>query len=222
MNIPFTTEQFLRVFADYNRAIWPMQIFTYALAAVVFVFVTVRTGYARRIVMSVLAFFWVWMGVVYHIRFFSRINTTAYVFGGLFIAQAIIFSLFGTIKNAVGFAFRPDIYGMTGILFVLYATVVYPLIGNALGHGYPRAPMFGVAPCPTTIFTFGVLLWAEKKVPFYFFVIPLIWSIIGFFAAVSLGIVEDTGLLVAGVVGTVLILIKSRYSRETAARPMQT
>jgi hypothetical protein len=222
MKFPFTTEQFLRVFADYNRAIWPMQIFAYALAAVVFVFVTVRTGYARRIVMSVLAFFWVWIGVVYHIRFFARINPPAYVFGGLFIVQAIIFSLFGTIKNTVGFAFRPDIYGLTGILFVLYATVVYPLIGNTLGHGYPRAPMFGVAPCPTTIFTFGVLLWADKKVPFSFLVIPLIWSIIGFLSAVFFGIVEDTGLLVAGVGGTILILIKNRYVRNTAVPPLQT
>jgi hypothetical protein len=221
MNVPFTTEQFLNVFADYNRAIWPMQIFAYALGAIVLVFVVSKTGYSRRIVMSVLAFFWVWMGVVYHIRFFSRINRAAYIFGGLFIAQAIIFSLFGTLRDTVRFSFRQDIYGLTGSLFVLYAMVAYPLLGNALGHGYPNAPLFGVAPCPTTIFTFGVLLWADRKVPLYFLVIPLIWSIIAFSAAISLGIREDIGLLVAGVGGTVLILFRNRRGYRVVPRSGQ-
>jgi hypothetical protein len=214
MNLPFSTEQFLKVFSDYNRAIWPMQIFAYALGAIVIVFVVAKTGYARRIVMSVLAFFWLFIGVVYHIRFFSQINGAAYLFGALFIAQAVIFSLFGTIRETVHFTFRQNVYGLTGALFVLYAMVVYPLLGNALGHGYPQAPMFGVAPCPTVIFTFGVLLWADRKVPLYFLIIPLIWSIIGFAAAVSLGMREDIGLLVAGVGGTVLILIRNRYGIE--------
>jgi hypothetical protein len=210
MSVPFTTEQFLTVFVSYNRAVWPMQIFSYVLGALVIVFTMVKTGYARRIVMSVLAFFWIWMGVVYHIRFFSHINRAAYVFGGLFIVQAIIFSLFGTVREKMHFSFRQNLYGLTGALFILYAMVVYPLLGNALGHGYPKAPMFGVAPCPTTIFTFGILLWADRKVPIYFLIIPLIWSIIGFSAAISLGIREDIGLLVAGVGGTVLILIRNR------------
>jgi hypothetical protein len=43
--------------------------------------------------------------------------------------------------------------------------VVYPLLGIRFGHSYPRAPLFGVAPCPTTIFTFGLLLWATRSVP---------------------------------------------------------
>jgi len=213
MKIPFTTEQFLKVFTDYNRAIWPMQIFAYALGAMVIVFAVTKRRYSRSIVMSVLAFFWVWMGVVYHIGFFSRINRAAYFFGGLFIVQALILFLFGTLRDTVRFSLRWNIYGLTGALFILYAMVVYPLVGNALGHGYPRAPMFGVAPCPVTIFTFGVLLWAERKLPLYFLVIPLIWSIIGFSAAVSLGIREDIGLLVAGVGGTVLILIRNRSIR---------
>jgi hypothetical protein len=218
MKLTFTTEQFLNVFRDYNLAIWPMQIFTYVLGAIVLIFVMVNTRYSRRIVMSVLAFFWVWMGVVYHFRFFAPINRAAYFFGGLFIAQAVIFSLFGTVRESLHFAFRHNIYGLIGALFVLYAMVVYPLLSHTLGHGYPKAPMFGVAPCPTTIFTFGVLLWADRKVPVLFFIIPLVWSVIGFFAAISLGITEDIGLLVAGVMGTVLILIRNRYGPHLSPR----
>ena len=31
MNLPFTVEQFLDVFAQYNQAVWPIQIVAYVL-----------------------------------------------------------------------------------------------------------------------------------------------------------------------------------------------
>ena len=39
MNIPFTTDQFLDVFATYNHAVWPMQVVhvLLALAAIFFI-----------------------------------------------------------------------------------------------------------------------------------------------------------------------------------------
>ena len=46
--------------------------------------------------------------------------------------------------------------------------------------------MFGVTPCPVTIFAFGVL--AAKPLPRLVLVIPLAWSLIGGSAAVLLGI----------------------------------
>ncbi len=32
MSLPFNEGQFLQVFADYNRAVWPSQLFLYAVA----------------------------------------------------------------------------------------------------------------------------------------------------------------------------------------------
>jgi hypothetical protein len=87
--------------------------------------------------------------------------------------------------------------------------LIYPILGQLLGHLYPRCPTFGV-PCPTTIFTFGMLLWTIGKVPKYVLIIPLLWSIIGFSAAINLGIKEDIGLLIAGLVATFMILYKDR------------
>jgi hypothetical protein len=77
--------------------------------------------------------------------------------------------------------------------------------------------MFGVAPCPTTIFTFGILLWATKPVPGYLLVIPFLWSIVGMSAALNLQVPQDYGLVVAGVLGTTLILIQNRKAK----RPVQ-
>jgi len=93
-----------------------------------------------------------------------------------------------------------------GGIFALYALVIYPVLGYSFGHVYPASPTFG-APCPTTIFTFGLLLWTDKRFPRHILVIPLLWSIIGFTAALSLTIREDFGLLIAGLLGTLLILL---------------
>jgi hypothetical protein len=70
--------------------------------------------------------------------------------------------------------------------------------------------MFGVAPCPTTIFTFGLLLWTRGRVPGWLLAVPTLWALIGFTAALTLGILEDTGLLVAGLLGTGLLLYRNR------------
>jgi hypothetical protein len=126
------------------------------------------------------------------------------------------------VRPRLGFAARADGYGLAGGLFILYAMLIYPLIGAALGHGYPQSPSFGVAPCPTTIFTLGLLLWTGARVPRWLLVIPVLWSFIGVSAAVTLGIREDTGLLVAGVVGAALLLWRDRRpmpGADLTARP---
>jgi Family of unknown function (DUF6064) len=79
------------------------------------------------------------------------------------------------------------------------------LLGYALGQTFPGSPTFGT-PCPTTIFTFGLLLWADKKVPLSLLIIPVLWSIVGTLAALNFGIKEDFGLLVAGTIGTTFII----------------
>ena len=63
-----------------------------------------------------------------------------------------------------------------------------------------QGPMFGVAPCPTTIFTIGMLLLASGSWVAELSIIPFAWSLVGLAAALQLGIPEDFGLPVAGLV----------------------
>jgi hypothetical protein len=93
---------------------------------------------------------------------------------------------------------------------IVYAMIIYPILGTLLGHGYPRSPSFGVAPCPTTIFTFGLLLLTSARVPKSLLVIPFLWSLLGFTAAFLLGVPEDIGLLVAGFLGVALLFWRDR------------
>ena len=66
--------------------------------------------------------------------------------------------------------------------------------------------MFGIAPCPVTVFTFGLLLLTTEWVPRRLLVIPVVWSVIGGSAAFLLAIPQDWPLLVSGV--TVLALLR--------------
>lgn len=210
MELPFTTDQFLEVFRTYNLAIWPAQVVAYLLGAACLAVVAWPVQYADRLIGGFLAASWIWMGAVYHLGFFAAINPAAYAFGGLFIIQGLLFIAFGVVSPGLTFKVRRDIYGVVGAALMLYALVLYPALGVVLGHGYPYAPLFGVAPCPTTIFTFGLLLWTRGRVSAWLLVIPALWTLIGTTAAFKLGIWEDLGLLLAGVVGTLLLL----YRRE--------
>ena len=88
---------------------------------------------------------------------------------------------------------------------------------GAAGHGLPRAGVFGVAPAPITIFTFGMLLMLEGGVPLYLLAIPVLWSLAGGSAAVFiLRIPEDVSLLVAGV-GCILVWKRRQKSQRFAA-----
>jgi hypothetical protein len=216
MEIPFTVEQFFDVFGTYNTAIWPAQVFAYLLGIIALATAFRETKLSARIVSGILAFFWIWMGVFYHIVHFSVINSAAWIFGIFYIVQGLLFLLIGTIQDKLAFRFSLRPLPIIGACFILYAMVVYPLLGISFGHSYPKAPMFGVAPCPATIFTFGILLWTTKSVPAYLLIIPLLWSIVGISAAVNLQVPQDYGLVIAGIIGTILILIQNSKAKRMA------
>jgi hypothetical protein len=208
--LPFTIDQFLGVFEQYNRAIWPLHIIAYILGGVALVLAMAKTRFSNQVISVILACFWAWMGTVYHLIFFSAINPAALGFGVLFIAQALLWLIFGVVRPKLSFRLDTNPYAIAGMVLILYAMLIYPAIGALLGHGYPRSPSFGVAPCPTTIFTFGLLLCTNARVPKTVLIIPSIWAVIGFSAALTLGILEDIGLLVAGVVSVGLLLWRDR------------
>jgi hypothetical protein len=206
MDIPFTIDDFLGVFKTYNRAIQPAQLVAYVLGFAAWGFAIRGGRRASTVVLTVLAAFWAWTGAVYHVLFFSTINVAAYAFGALFILQAglLLYAVFRT--PPLDFRFAPTVSHVAGSVFIVYAMGVYPVLNYVFDHTYPGMPVFGVTPCPTTIFTFGVLLYSKNRVPPYLIVAPALWSLVGTSAAVNLRIFEDYGLVLAGIVGTTMLL----------------
>ena len=205
--IPFTTEQFLEVFESYNESIYPFQWILFVLALAAVALSLKPEVHSNRIVAGLLFALWCWTGVVYHWVFFSRINKAAYLFGVLCVIQAVLFLRVGVFRSQMDFRAQLNVSGVAGSLLILYALAIYPVLNYSFGHPYPQSPTFGV-PCPTTIFTFGLLLWLEQGVPRFLVAIPLAWSLVGMTAIFSFGILEDLGLVVAGVIGALLVLGK--------------
>ncbi|MFH1059193.1 MAG: DUF6064 family protein [Pseudomonadota bacterium] len=209
MPLPFSAEQFLAVFAAYNLAVYPAQWLAYALAVLAWVLAWGGGALAGRACALILAAFWLASGLGYHWHFFAPINPLARVFGVLFMIQAAgfaIWALWPGRGRGPGFGPRRDGRGWTGSVIIVYALALYPLLGWALGHPWPNQPLVGLTPCPTTIFTFGLLLLTRRPVPLILLLIPVAWALIGAFAAVSMGMGEDAVLAVAGVAACALLL----------------
>ena len=197
MELPFTRAQFFEAMAAYNESTWPAQFALELAALAVLWLVLRRPRHADRAVAAVLAGLWAWMGVAYHWLFFAPVNPAAWLFGAVFLLEAMALWWFGSMKGRLKLggweAGRP----LTGWALVLFALVVYPLIGWLAGHRYPAFPTFGL-PCPTTIFTIGVLLWAEPRGSRWLHAVPLAWTLVGSTAAFLLDVYGDLGLVVAG------------------------
>lgn len=215
MKPPFNLEQFLEVFKNYNLAVFPMQLIFYFISAIVIYLALRPNPISSKIISATIAFLWLWMGIVYNIIFFTSINKAAYLFGALFIVQGFLFLIFGVFQNKLSFQFQKKTYGIIGLSVIVFALIIYPLLGYSLGHIYPVSPTFGL-PCPTTIFTFGFLLLNIKKCPVTILIIPFIWSLIGFMAAIQFGILEDTGLLIASLVATPLLIYRNWKIKKTS------
>lgn len=207
MKIPFKTDEFLAIFEQYNTDVWPAQIIFYLLA---FASLTVVfTGYAGRhkIISGIMAFFWIWMGAIYHILYFSSINSAAFLFGALFILQGFILGFAGLHKKRLEFTFRKDVSSVTGVIFVVYGLLIYPLLSIASGHIFPASPTFGL-PCPTIIYTLGLLLLTTQRIPWFYIIIPVLWTFVGFSAALSLSMAEDYALGIAGITAVAMLYLK--------------
>lgn len=215
--LPFTPDVFLSLFEQYNRAVWPAQIVAYVLGILAVLLALRPILGGGRLVGVVLAASWLWTGIAYHLLHFAMINFAAPGFAALFVLQGLLLAWTGLARGRLAFRFRPDATGWSGLGLAVFALLGYPLAAWLAGHGWPRLALAGVAPCPTTILTLGMLLLAEGRTPWHLAVIPLLWSAVGGSAAFLLDMPEDISLPAAGALTFVLILRRNRHACAAAA-----
>jgi Family of unknown function (DUF6064) len=217
MRLPFTTEQFFDLFAAYNQALWPallaLWIASIAACALLFSSRRRRDGW----VSVILAVHWAWSALAYHVAFFTRINSAAWLFAGLFLVQSALFLWWGVAQRRLSFAPRRGRWSPVAWSLVAYS-LVYPGI-NAVQHlGLSRIPTFGV-PCPTTIFTAGMLMLVVSPRSWPLSIVPAIWSVIGGSAAFLLDVRADYALPIAGVALAVFSLRQGTRSEGHRSVP---
>ncbi len=165
---------------------------------------------------AALAILWGFTGIGYHLIFFAQINPIALVFGAFFVFQSVLFLASaihpGDLRLRISRGFR----SIAGLMTIVYAVAVYPVLGVWAGHGLMAGPVFGVVPCPTTIFTLGILMIARGRWVVWLSIIPVLWTLIGLSAALQLGIPDDLGMPIAGLL--LVALLATGIGQGRAAR----
>lgn len=213
MRLPFTSSEFFQVFADYNETVWPAQILLLLVALVATALMFSRARWSDTLISTLLAALWLWMGLVYHLSFFARINPLAYAFAALSIAGAAAFLWHGLYRKRLQFRWRSSGWNVAGAFLIIFSLAVYPVWTWRTGHTWPAMPTFGL-PCPTTLFTIGTLTFLLPPYPRSVLLAPLLWCAIGMQAAFLLDVTPDLSLLAGGTVAVALLAVAGR-SRET-------
>ncbi|HXJ70365.1 MAG TPA: DUF6064 family protein [Verrucomicrobiae bacterium] len=214
MKLPFSHEQFLDVFAAYNRLLWPVAVLLWLATLMALVSWWRRGAASSPVLAGLLAIHWAWAGIAYHFAFFRAINPAAIAFATVFVAQAVLLAWTGVLRRRLVFSPSRSGWGLFGVALAVYA-LAYPGMGLLTGLSYPRMPTFGV-PCPTTILTAGLLLTAPRAGARLAAVVPMLWSAVGGSAAFTLRIRPDFALPVAGA-ALLLHLLPARASAPPPA-----
>ena len=216
MQLPFSREDFFDLLAAYNGALWPAAVALWVASVVAAVWILSSRRSHDRWISGLLAVHWAWSAIAYHVVFFTRINPAAWLFAAIFLLQAALFFWSGVIRGHLAFMPSRTMWTRIGAFLVVYA-LLYPAINAVENRSILSIPTFGL-PCPTTIFTAGLLLLAMPHSRILA-IVPIVWSLIGGSAAFLLGVSADYALPVAGVALAVFGLHKSRTSAPKAVLP---
>lgn len=209
--IPFTLQEFIDLVAGYNFTFRSLLVLANALAVLTLALTFLRIRHAGRFITALLVTFWLWAGIVFNGIYFSRLTPIALIVTALFVLQALFLISKGLLQEELSFTFKLDRFGILGGTAILYALVGYPLIGFLSGRDTLGWLMIGLTPCPTAVFTLGLFLWTEKPLPKEVLPIPILYALSGWVPA-SLGIIEDYGLVLIGLLVGALILFTDRMN----------
>lgn len=214
--LPFTIEQFFGVFRAYNQTVWPVQWLLAALALFALYLAARPNKWSSQAIAAVLGILWLWLGLAYHLAFFVAINSLAYVFAAVSVAGALAFLWFGVVQRRLRFELALQGRGRLGLVLVVFALAIYPAWATLAGNHFPEFPTFGL-PCPTTIFTIGMLAFLVPPYPRLPLVAPVLWCFIGAQAAFLRGVPQDLGLPGAAVAGVFLLVRSSGAAKSQPA-----
>lgn len=209
----FAPRTYWRQFELLNAQVWPGQM-ALLLIGVGLVVALARGGVrAQRVAALVIAATWVAVAWAFHLERYAGIHWLAPWFAAAFVLQAVLLA-----------ASRPSgPRWVPGLAWLAAAVIVYPGLGLLSGRPWSQAEVFGLAPDPTVIGSFGLLL-AQRRRGWWLWPIPLAWCAV---SGATLWAMEDrlAGLPPAAALAAVLAArLSSRTDRASpapcrAARP---
>jgi Family of unknown function (DUF6064) len=218
--LPFTAEILFSSVAQYNRALWPLPALALllCLGGIALALRPIRSS--GPAIGVLLAAAWLWTGVGWHLLHFARLDFAAPIYGAFFVLQGLLL-VWAVVRGRLAFRFDAGLFGWVGVGVAVVAAA-WPLIDWLSGQNWPAGRVVGLAPAPTVVLTFGMLLLAEKRAPSHLAIIPLLWALVAGATAWILAIPQDLALPAVGVGGFGLLVWKNRclggrlYGRDEA------
>jgi Family of unknown function (DUF6064) len=204
--------QFLAAFGRADTAAWPMQIVWYAVAlAMVGLALWPARRWSSPLICALAAAYFAWIGIGY----FAWLSPGIGLSGGwaaVFMLQAVLLVVAGVVRRDLVIRPRWDLSSGLGGVFIAYALIGYPLVGVLGGHALRVVPLFGVSPCATVAFFFGLLLWAVPPAPKHLLLVPLAWALNAAPHNMATGVVVDYGMLAAALITGAWVIWRDRAS----------
>ena len=200
----FSPRTYYRLFDLYNAALWPAHVL--ALTIGIAILALLARGGGRRWNCAagvLLATCWFWVAWAFLFNRYATINWAATWFAGLFVVQAVLLVLAGAAGVGIESASRLRWAGAVALF--IFALLIQPLIGAAMGRPWTQAEVFGMAPDPTAVGTLGLaLLLPAAGRRWLLLVVPLLWCAISGATLWTLGAPDALVLPAAGLLGFVL------------------
>ena len=203
--------QFLATFGRASAAVWPMQIVWYLAAVAIVRLALWPVRRSSQLICALVAAYFAWIGIAYFAWQMPSMHYS-WLWATVFTLQAVLLVVAGTVRRDLVIRPRWDLSSGLGAVLIAYALIGYPLVGMLGGHALRTVPVFGVSPCASVIFFFGLLLWAVPPAPRYVLLVPLAWSLGAAPPDLSRGVAADYGMLVAALITAGLIIWRDRTS----------
>ena len=209
-----TTETFWSQIGAYNEATLAVQAIMIVAAVILIYFVfTKPSNRANMLMKAFLAFAFVWNAIVFFLMY-AEPSPFSYLGAVLFVIISILFAIDIFVKKI---EFRlPDVKHMKYFtMFLILLVFLYPFVGYALGHAYPKT-CTPLMPCPLTVLAIALVTAAIPKVDKKIFAALLPWALLGLPKCLGVSdCYEDCILFVAGVYGIVMLAKKWKQIGES-------
>ena len=203
--------QFLAAFGRASAAVWPMQLVWYLAAAAIVALALWPGRRSPQLACALAAAYFAWIGIAYFAWQMPGMHYS-WLWATAFTLQAVLLVVAGVARSDLVIRPRWDLASGLGAVFIAYALIGYPLVGVLGGHALRAVPVFGVSPCASVIFFFGLLLWAVPPAPKYVLLVPLAWALGAAPPDLARGVAADYGMLIAALITAGLIIWRDRTS----------
>ena len=202
----FSPRTYYRMFELYHTQIWPIHLVVLGSVVAVVVLLRREEEWRDRAIAGVLAVWWLWVAIAFHLQRYATINWAGRYFAALFAIQALLLVWFGVIRTQLRFRLSREraAYLAAGVLVI--ALVVEPLAGRIAGRSWRQVEMFGLTPDPTAIATLAFLAISTARPHRALIMIPAVWCAIGAATLWALGSPEAWLVMSAGLAGLILAI----------------